>query len=94
MQEQMGAEHYGAKRQETDEAKAERIVAKELERRRWEGGGIGPTRQRGCGQGGHGGSVTEADASGGPMDRTAAAHGGTRYVHQLLYQQRKGACDA
>ena len=35
MKEQMGAEHYGAERQETAEAQAEEIIAGELKRRRW-----------------------------------------------------------
>lgn len=35
MTEQLGAEHYGAERRETAEAKAERIVREELQRRRW-----------------------------------------------------------
>ena len=35
MNERMGAEHYGAERQETGEAKAERMVQTELERRGW-----------------------------------------------------------
>jgi len=33
----MGAEHYGEERRETDEQKAERIVAEELKRRGWTG---------------------------------------------------------
>ena len=35
MKEQLGAEHYGAERQETAEAQAEGIVTEELKRRRW-----------------------------------------------------------
>jgi putative transposase len=35
MTERMGAEHFGAERMETDEAKAERILGEELKRRRW-----------------------------------------------------------
>jgi putative transposase len=35
MTERMGAEHYGAERLETAEAKAERIIATELKRRKW-----------------------------------------------------------
>ena len=35
MKERLGAEHYGAERQETAEARAEGIVAEELKRRRW-----------------------------------------------------------
>jgi len=35
MKEQLGAEHYGAERQETAEAQAEEIVKEELKRRRW-----------------------------------------------------------
>jgi len=35
MSERMGAEHYGEERQETAEAKAERIVQGELKRRGW-----------------------------------------------------------
>lgn len=35
MKERLGAEHYGAERQETAEAQAEGIVTEELKRRRW-----------------------------------------------------------
>ena len=35
MDERMGAEHYGAERSESDEAKAERIIREELKKRRW-----------------------------------------------------------
>jgi putative transposase len=35
MQEEMGQEHYGAERQETAEAKAERVVGEELKRLKW-----------------------------------------------------------
>ncbi len=35
MKEQMGAEHYGAERQETSETQAEEIIAEALRRRRW-----------------------------------------------------------
>ncbi len=35
MKERLGAEHYGAERQETVEAQAEEIVREELKRRRW-----------------------------------------------------------
>ncbi len=35
MSERLGAEHYGEERAETAEAKAERIIAEELKRRRW-----------------------------------------------------------
>ena len=35
MKERMGAEHYGAERQETAEARAEEIIAAELKRRGW-----------------------------------------------------------
>ena len=35
MSERLGAEHYGEERAETEEAKAERIIAAELKRRKW-----------------------------------------------------------
>ena len=35
MSEQLGAEHYGEERAETEEAKAEQIIARELKRRGW-----------------------------------------------------------
>jgi len=46
MKKQMGAEHYGAEREETVEAHAEGIMAEELKRRRWGGGGVGTSSQR------------------------------------------------
>ena len=36
MSERLGAEHFGAERAETAEAQAERIIAEELKRRRWQ----------------------------------------------------------
>ena len=36
MSERMGAEHYGEERAETAEALAERIIAEELKRWRWQ----------------------------------------------------------
>ena len=36
MKDRMGAEHYGVERQETMAAHAERIVVKEMKRRRWD----------------------------------------------------------
>lgn len=36
MSERLGAEHYGEERAETEEAKAERIITEELQRRRWQ----------------------------------------------------------
>jgi len=35
MSERLGAEHYGEERAETEEARAERIIAEELKRRKW-----------------------------------------------------------
>jgi len=35
MSERLGAEHYGEERSQTEEAKAERIIAEELKRRKW-----------------------------------------------------------
>ena len=48
MSERMGAEHYGEERAETAEAKAERIIAEELKRRRWKeaDSGRGPRGMR------------------------------------------------
>ena len=49
MKEQVGAEHYGAERQETAEAQAEGIVKEELKRRGWREEELGRASQRGCG---------------------------------------------
>lgn len=35
MSERLGAEHYGEERAETEAAKAERMIAEELKRRKW-----------------------------------------------------------
>jgi hypothetical protein len=46
MSEPMGQRYYGGvERQETEEAKAERILAEELKRRRWERAGLKPRRK-------------------------------------------------
>ena len=46
MTEPMGERYYGgAERQETEEAKAERILAEELKRRKWEEGGLKQRRK-------------------------------------------------
>ena len=45
MIERMGAEHYGEERRETDEQKAERIVAGELKRRGWKESELGLRRK-------------------------------------------------
>src|SRR5207247_581989 len=37
MSKRLGAEHYGEERAETEEAKAQRIIAEELTRRKWNG---------------------------------------------------------
>ena len=36
MSERLGAEHFGQERTETEESKAERIIAEELKQRRWQ----------------------------------------------------------
>ena len=42
MAEQLGAEHYGEERLETAEAKAERLIAEELKRRKWQEADLQP----------------------------------------------------
>ena len=41
MSERLGPEHYGEERQESQEEKAEQVVAEELRRRRWEEAALG-----------------------------------------------------
>jgi len=89
MSERMGAEHYGEERVETPEAQAERIIAEELERGRWQEADL-KTRPKGD-------SVKVALAVrlraetmmtvGWIAERVAM---GTRgYLNHLLYRRRK-----
>ncbi len=93
MTERLGAEHYGEERKETEEAKAERILAAELKRRRWDVGEL-ESRSKGDAE-----KVTMAVKL---REETAMTLGwiagrlrmGTRgYLNHLLYRRRKRAND-
>ena len=93
MSERLGAEHYGAERAETEEAKVERIIAAELKRRKWKGTEL-QTRPKGDAQ-----KVTLAARLRAETPMTvawiAARLGmGTRgYLNHLLYRRRKSQAE-
>ena len=89
MKERLGAEHYGAERQETVEAHAEGIVAEELKRRRWEEADLERRAK---------GDVTKLGIAARLRAETAVTvkwiaerlrMGAPGYVHHLLYRRRK-----
>ena len=90
MKEQMGAEHYGAERQETAAEHAEGIVVKELKRRGWKEAEL---EQRAKGDAGKVAIAKRLRAESAVTVKWIAARlqmGAPGYVNHLLYQQRKG----
>jgi len=89
MKERVGAEHYGAERQETAEAEAEGIVREELKRRRW--------REEDLGRRAKGDAVKVALAARLRAETVMTVKwiaerlqmGAPGYVNHLLYRQRK-----
>jgi len=89
MKERLGAEHYGAERQETAEAQAEGIVAEELKRQRW--------REEDLGQRSKGDAVKVALAARLRAETVMTVKwiaerlqmGAPGYVNLLLYRRRK-----
>ena len=89
MKERMGAEHYGAEREETAEARAEEIIAAELKRRCWREGVL---KQRAKGD-----AVKVALAARLRMETEMTVKwiarrlemGAPGYVNHLLYRWRK-----
>jgi len=89
MQERMGAEPYGAERQETMEARAEGIVAEELKRRRWGEEELG---RRAKGDAGKVAMAVRLRAETAVTVKWIAERlqmGSPGYVHHLLYRRRK-----
>ncbi len=89
MQDRVGAEHYGEERQETAEAKAERMVVRELKRRGWEEAELGRRPK--------GDRTKLALAEQLRKETTVTVKwiaerlrmGAAGYVHLLLYRRRK-----
>jgi hypothetical protein len=89
MKERVGAEHYGAERQETAEAQAEGIVREELKRRRW--------REEDLGRRAKGDAVKVALAARLRAETVMTVKwiaerlqmGAPGYVNLLLYRRRK-----
>jgi REP element-mobilizing transposase RayT len=89
MKERMGAEHYGAERQEAAEAQAEGIVTEELKRRRW--------REEDLGRRAKGDAVKVALAARLRAETVMTVKwiaerlqmGSPGYVNLLLYRRRK-----
>lgn len=90
MKEQMGAEHYGAERQESAEQHAEGIVVKEMQRRRWKEAEL---ERRAKGDAGKVAIAKRLRKESAVTVKWIAARlqmGAPGYVNHLLYQQRKG----
>jgi hypothetical protein len=89
MQDRMGAEHYGVERQETTAVRAERIVAEEMKRRRWEEAEL---ERRAKGDGQKVAIAMRLRAETAVTVQWIAQRlqmGAPGYVHHLLYRQRK-----
>ena len=89
MKQRMGAEHYGAEREETVEAHAEGIVVEEMKRRRWREDELGQRAK------GEAGKVAMAMRLRGETAVTVKwiaerlQMGAPGYVNHLLYLRRK-----
>jgi hypothetical protein len=91
MEERMGAEHFGAERQETAETQAEAIIVEELRRRRW--------REEDLSRRPKGDAVKVALARRLREETVMTVKwiaqrlqmGAPGYVNHLLYRQRKAA---
>jgi len=89
MKDRMGAEHYGVERQETMAAHAERIVVKEMKRRRWDEAELA---QRAKGDAQKVAIAVRLRAESAVTVHWIAARlqmGAPGYFHHLLYRQRK-----
>jgi len=89
MKKQIGAEHYGAEREETVEAHAEGIVAEEMKRRRWAEEEL---RRRAKGDAGKVAMAARLRAETAVTVKWIAERlqmGAPGYVNHLLYLRRK-----
>ena len=89
MQDRMGAEHYGVEREETMTARAERIVAAEMKRRRWDEAEL---EKRAKGDAQKVAIAVRLRAESAVTVQWIAARlrmGAPGYVHHLLHRQRK-----
>ena len=87
--EQLGAEHYGEERAETEEAKAERIIAEELKRRKWK---VSELHARPKGAAAKVAVAARVRAETTMTVRWIAEHlgmGSRGYLNHLLYRRRK-----
>ena len=72
--ERIGAQHYGAERQESGEAKAERLVQEKLKRLHWREEELGRRRKRDPAKG-HRPAAAAGDDHDAGVDRAPAEHG-------------------
>lgn len=89
MKERLGAEHYGAERQETTEAHAEAVVVEEMKRRRWDEGEL---ERRAKGDAHKVALAIRLRTETAVTVRWIAERlrmGAPGYVNHLLYRQRK-----
>jgi putative transposase len=90
MTERLGAEHYGAERLETAEAKAERIIAVELKRRKWGGKDLASRAKGDLGKVAIAARVREETVVTVAWLAERLRMGTVGYVNNRLYRWRKG----
>ena len=91
MLERIGAEHYGAERLETVEAKAERIVREELKRRRWQETDLAKRAKGNLGKVRIAGRLRAETLVTVKWIAARLRMGTASYVNNRLYRWRKGA---
>jgi REP element-mobilizing transposase RayT len=89
MKERLGPEHYGTARQETGEARAEGIVARELKRRRWREDDLGRRAKRDAGKVALAARLRAETTVTVKWIADRLEMGAPGHVHHLLYLHRK-----
>ena len=89
MKERLGAEHYGAERQETAEAQAEGIVTEELKRRHWREEDLGRRAKGDAGKVALAARLRAETMMAVKWIAERLQMGAPGYVNHLLYRRRK-----
>jgi putative transposase len=90
MTERMGAEHYGSERLETAEAQAERIIAAELKRRKWDEAQLGKRAKGDLGKVALAAKLRAETVVTVAWIAARLKMGTAGYVNNRLYRWRKG----
>ena len=89
MKEQIGAEHYGAERDETAQAQAEGIVREELKRQRWREEDLGRRTKGDVGKVALAARLREETVMTVKWIAERLQMGAPGYLNHLLYRRRK-----